>query len=155
MIRMILGAAAVAVLMGGTALAANAAKVEVQQSKQYGPFLAEGSGMPLYIFSTDTQGQGSAKASSSCKSGCATAWPPATASTKPTAGSKIDSAKLATITRSDGKKQLTYNGWPLYTFSKDKASGPPSGQGKQAFGGHWYLITPNGTKDQKGASSSG
>ena len=42
---------------------------------------------------------------------------------------------VGTTTRSDGKKQVTYNGHPLYTFIGDSSPGDTSGQGVNAFGG--------------------
>ncbi len=46
--------------------------------------------------------------------------------------------------RKDGRRQVTYNGWPLYTFVKDTAPGNTAGQDVEGFGGEWYLVTPEG-----------
>jgi predicted lipoprotein with Yx(FWY)xxD motif len=51
---------------------------------------------------------------------------------------------VATITRSDGKPQVTYNGHPLYLFSADQKTGDTNGQGVSAFGGLWYVLSPSG-----------
>jgi len=48
---------------------------------------------------------------------------------------------LGTITRADGTVQVTYNGWPLYYYASDKASGDVMGEG---VGNVWYVITPEG-----------
>ena len=42
--------------------------------------------------------------------------------------------------------QVTYNGWPLYYFVKDKQAGEATGQDVKGFGGEWYLVKPQGTK---------
>ena len=57
------------------------------------------------------------------------------------------------MTRSDGAKQLTYNGHPLYTFSGDGRAGDISGQGSSAFGGRWYVVSPDGSAIRKAAPS--
>ena len=40
--------------------------------------------------------------------------------------------------------QVTYNGWPLYYFIKDKAPGDTMGQDVKGFGAEWYLVMPSG-----------
>jgi hypothetical protein len=54
------------------------------------------------------------------------------------------SSDLGTITRSDGTKQVTYDGHPLYYFAGDSGSGQANGQGSDAFGAKWWLVTPAG-----------
>jgi predicted lipoprotein with Yx(FWY)xxD motif len=46
---------------------------------------------------------------------------------------------LGVITRTDGTKQVTYGGHPLYYFAGDTAPGQTKGQG---VGGTWFLIGP-------------
>ncbi len=60
------------------------------------------------------------------------------------AGEGVDETLLGTITRDDGTTQVTYNGWPLYHFSGDTASGDTNGQGLEEFGGLWFLVSPAG-----------
>jgi hypothetical protein len=48
---------------------------------------------------------------------------------------------LGTLTRSDGSVQVTYNGWPLYTYTQDTAAGQTNGQGYKSL---WYAVTPDG-----------
>ena len=62
---------------------------------------------------------------------------------------------LGTTPRSDGKAQVTYNGHPLYTFAGDQKPGDTSGQGVNAFGGLWYVVSPAGNQVTGTSSSSG
>jgi predicted lipoprotein with Yx(FWY)xxD motif len=92
-------------------------------------------GFTLYSFAPDTT------TSSKCNGSCAAAWPPVKGPA--TAGTGV-TGKLATITRSDGSTQATYNGHPLYTYVGDTGPGQNSGNGINAFGGLWHEITVSG-----------
>lgn len=61
-------------------------------------------------------------------------------------GTGLDPSLIGSITRDDGTVQLTYNGWPLYTYTQDVSPGDTNGQGKSA---EWYLISPSGDAIQK------
>jgi predicted lipoprotein with Yx(FWY)xxD motif len=73
-----------------------------------GSILVNSKGHTLYLFKADVAG------TSACSGGCAVAWPPLPATGKPTAGSGLTGSQLGTITRSDGTRQVTYYGHPLY-----------------------------------------
>jgi predicted lipoprotein with Yx(FWY)xxD motif len=95
--------------------------------------LVDAGGKTLYTYDKDTAG------TSACTGACATAWPPlpvASGST-PKAGSGVTGA-LATITRADGTKQVTYKGAPLYTYQQDAKAGDASGDGVNSF----HAATP-------------
>jgi predicted lipoprotein with Yx(FWY)xxD motif len=62
------------------------------------------------------------------------------------AGAGVVAAHLGTITRPDGAKQVTYNGHPMYFYSKDGDSGDAYGQAIKSFGASWYVIAPSGNK---------
>jgi hypothetical protein len=53
---------------------------------------------------------------------------------------------VGTIRRSDGTRQVTYNGHPLYTFVKDHKTGDVTGQGVIAFGAAWFAVSPTGNQ---------
>jgi predicted lipoprotein with Yx(FWY)xxD motif len=55
----------------------------------------------------------------------------------------VDASKFGTTKRTDGTTQVTYNGWPLYYFAKDKAPGDVTGQG---VGSVWYVVSAAGDK---------
>ncbi|MGO4594489.1 hypothetical protein AB4Z18_11780 [Leifsonia sp. 2TAF2] len=58
---------------------------------------------------------------------------------------------MGTITGVDGKKQVTLNGLPLYTFAEDTSAGDVTGQG---FAGIWWVVEPDGTKIASTSSST-
>jgi predicted lipoprotein with Yx(FWY)xxD motif len=106
-----------------------------------GTILAAGAKkLTVYLFEADKGGQ------STCTGPCAQVWPPVTTGAEAHASGAAVSADLGTITRSDGTKQVTYKGHPLYFFAKDKDSGDAYGQGSKAFGAGWYVLKPDGSK---------
>lgn len=136
----------------GTTVAQSGDKADltVKQSSQFGNYVADASGRPLYMFTSDTQGQGSSQAKSSCQDQCAKAWPPLTVQGQPQVGSELQQDLVSTLQRQDGQMQVTYGGWPLYYFAKDKGgSDAVEGQDVHGFGGEWYLVSPDGSKNEK------
>ncbi|WP_308012008.1 COG4315 family predicted lipoprotein [Actinacidiphila acidipaludis] len=118
------------------------------KSGPLGTILVNSKGDTLYLFQNDKT------STSTCNGSCTQQWPPLTVSGKPTAGSNVKSSMLSTSTRSDGSKQVTYNGHPLYTFSGDKKPGQMNGQGLTAFGAKWYVVGTDGKQITKTATSS-
>ncbi|MGH3498064.1 MAG: COG4315 family predicted lipoprotein [Nocardioidaceae bacterium] len=103
-----------------------------------GTFLTDGSGKSLYMFASDTSKK------SNCSGACTTYWPPLTTSGTPKASGGATSGMLGTVTRSDGTKQVTYNGHPLYFYAADSSAGDTNGQGSSNFGAKWWLMAPSG-----------
>ena len=62
---------------------------------------------------------------------------------------------LGTITRSDGTKQVTYDGHPLYYFEGDTGPGTDKGQGLNGFGNKWWLVAPSGSSITTAVTISG
>ena len=114
-----------------------------------GKILVDSRGRTLYLFKKDTG------ARSKCSGSCAVAWPPLLATGRPVASTGVKGSKLGTTRRSDGKKQVVYNGHPLYRFVGDKKPGNTNGQGLTAFGARWFTLTPSGNQAPASASSSG
>ena len=104
-----------------------------------GSFLTNSAGRAIYLFMADSSGK------SACSGACAAAWPPVVATGQPTASGGAQSSDLSTITRSDGTKQVTYDGHPLYYFEGDTGPGTDKGQGLDNFGAKWWLVDPAGT----------
>jgi predicted lipoprotein with Yx(FWY)xxD motif len=109
-----------------------------------GKILVDSKGRTLYLFQAD---KGTASA---CDGACASAWPPLTTAGEPIAGSGVSTSKLGTAERSDGTTGVTYNGHPLYTFAGDSAPGKATGQGSDAFGAEWYVLSAAGNAIETG-----
>jgi predicted lipoprotein with Yx(FWY)xxD motif len=107
-----------------------------------GKVLVDPKGMTLYYFQKDQKGSGKSK----CEGACAGAWPPLTTSGAPEVMAGVKSSMLGTIKRADGTMQVTYAGWPLYTFVEDKKPGEDNGTDSKAFGATWYPLHANGQK---------
>jgi len=112
-----------------------------------GAILTDGSGRAVYLWAKDSGGM------SSCTGACAGTWPPVTPSGTVTASGSAKSSDLGTITRSDGTKQVTYDGHPLYYFAGDSGPGMSSGQGSDQFGAKWWLVAPTGSDVTASVSS--
>lgn len=132
-----------------TALAASAAAAQdsptlsVEQSADYGHYIVGLEGKPVYMFTTDSQGDGSQLAISCTSEECLDAWPLVTGEGEVTVGPNLDESLAGTFSY-EGQTVVTYNGWPLYTFVRDTADQPPQGQDVHSFGGEWYLLGPQG-----------
>jgi predicted lipoprotein with Yx(FWY)xxD motif len=123
--------------------------VATKQSK-LGTILAAGpKHLTVYLFEADKG------TSSACSGACAKAWPPVTTAGEPTVSGAAVAADLGTTMRSDGTKQVTYKGHPLYFFEKDGDSGDAYGQGSKAFGAGWYVLKPSGEKLDEDSGDKG
>jgi predicted lipoprotein with Yx(FWY)xxD motif len=114
-----------------------------------GQFLTNGSGRAVYLFMADTSDK------STCDSACASAWPPVIATGQPTAAGGAQASDLGTTTRTDGTKQVTYDGHPLYYFVGDTGAGTDKGQGIDGFGAKWWLVAPSGSSITTAVTISG
>lgn len=101
---------------------------------ELGDVLVDSSGLSLYAFLTDMNGQ------SSCYDACAKAWPPLLID-GPDLPDGLDPAVFSVTERTDRTHQLVAGDWPLYTYVQDAAPGDITGQGS---GGVWYLVAPDG-----------
>lgn len=135
------GDAAAGAAGGGAASARTAgAALSVDTMEGAGPYLTDGAGRAVYLFTADSAG------TSTCHDACARVWPPLTSSggAPSAAAPAVKSALLDTLVRRDGSVQVVYGGWPLYYFQKDTGPGTTAGQDVHGFGGEWYLVTPAG-----------
>jgi predicted lipoprotein with Yx(FWY)xxD motif len=97
--------------------------------------LTNGRGFTLYSFAPDTP------TASKCYGSCAAYWPPVTGTT--TADSGLP-GRIGAIARTDGFRQVTYNGHPLYTYIGDSAPGQASGNNLNLNGGLWHEVPVSG-----------
>jgi predicted lipoprotein with Yx(FWY)xxD motif len=123
----------------GSAPSASSVTVKTQHGPG-GSYLAGTSGRALYLFASDTS------STSSCTGACAMDWPPLTTKDSVVASDGVIGSDIATITRPDGTKQVTYAGHPLYYYAGDSEAGQTNGQGVDGFGALWWLVAPSGQK---------
>ena len=97
--------------------------------------LTNSKGHTLYWFALDSS------TASKCNGTCAHYWPPVPGPAS--AGSGV-TGTLGVITRSNGSKQATWNGHPLYTYVGDTAPGTAKGNGINLNGGVWHDIVLTG-----------
>ncbi|MEV0692177.1 SCO0930 family lipoprotein [Streptomyces sp. NPDC050388] len=112
----------------------------VATNAELGELVTDELGLTLYRFDQDT----AQPPKSNCDGDCAKTWPPVLADDAK-AGKGIDASLLGEVTRADGTKQLTVDGWPAYRYVKDVNAGDVKGQG---VGGKWFGLTPEGKKAQ-------
>lgn len=129
---------------------AEGARLTATTNATLGTLVEDGHGMTLYRFNKD---QAKPTSVSNCNGQCASEWPPVLVNGSQVTLSGVDSSAVGTVTRSDGTKQLTIGGWPVYEYAGDTAPGQTNGQG---VGGTWYAVTPQGGKAvaQSGAGAS-
>jgi predicted lipoprotein with Yx(FWY)xxD motif len=115
-------------------------------STPLGAVLVDSRGMTLY----DTRGddpmlyQFEASPTPSCYEACAEAWHPLLTADRPEARGAAKESMLGTIPRSDGTRQVTYDGHPLYTSTEDSEPGETNGAGTVSFGMKWHAVAPDG-----------
>ncbi|MFE6050997.1 hypothetical protein ACFQ6N_09590 [Kitasatospora sp. NPDC056446] len=122
----------------GSASAPASATLQTANDPKLGTIVTDSAGFTLYRFDQDE----SNPSESYCNGSCSTIWPPEHAAGNVTVKG-IDSKLVGTVTRSDGTKQVTLNGWPVYRYSPDAKPGDTKGQG---VGGTWFAVTPTGGK---------
>ena len=144
-IRWVLPIALLAPIGVGVAVAATSstqsgsATVKAVKNAKFGTVLVNSSGRTLYRYTLDR------KLVNNCTKDptCAKYWPRVLAkgTAKPTVAGGANARLLGTIKQAKGLRQVTYAGYPLYTFAGDKAAGQVNGQG---FEKQWYVVSTKG-----------
>ncbi len=111
------------------------AVVQAAVNPKFGQILVTSEGRTLYTNSVDSAGK-----IVCAESSCTNFWPPYIVAAQPAAVAGIPGS-LGTVTRPDGKLQLTYNQKPLYTFYLDQAPGDAKGNGFVDLGGTWSVAS--------------
>jgi predicted lipoprotein with Yx(FWY)xxD motif len=144
MIRWVLPLLLLAPLGVGAAMAASSSSsttgtVKAVKSKAFGTILVNAKGRTLYRYTIDRKNVNRCAPDPACNK----YWPPllVKAGVKPTAGAGVKAAMLGTIKAKNGMRQVTYGGWPLYTFIGDSAAGQTKGQD---FEKDWFVVNTKG-----------
>jgi predicted lipoprotein with Yx(FWY)xxD motif len=119
--------------------AAGAADTVKLMDSKLGKVLTDAKGMTLYYFITDIPASGT----STCyaASNCSKFWPVFYVDSI-LVSPPLVAADFSSMTRTDGTKQTTYTGWPLYYFLNDKVPGDVNGENVQKL---WYVAKPDYT----------
>jgi predicted lipoprotein with Yx(FWY)xxD motif len=107
-------------------------------SSAYGQVLFDGRGFVLYAFTKDSRGR------SACSGACVKAWPPYLVRGALRAGAGVKAPLLGTVRRSNGSRQVTYAGRPLYYYVGDTKPRQIRCQNVSEFGGLWLVVRPTG-----------
>jgi len=107
--------------------------VNITNKPGIGPYLTNATGWTLYTFARDVPASGS----SGCIGNCIKNWPPFYVANL-TISPGLNATSFSVISRPDGGKQVTYNGWPLYFFRNDTKPGDTNGQG---LANAWFVCT--------------
>ncbi len=109
--------------------------VNLSENKFLGSYLVNQTGFALYYNSNDSNADGA----STCYGDCANTWKPFYTENL-TLPDSLSFINFATITRTDGSKQTTFKGWPLYLYSGDNTAGDIYGNGRED--GLWHVVDP-------------
>jgi len=126
--------------------AGGGAKLATADVAGLGKVVVDGNGRTVYVFDKDTSGK------SNCEGDCLAKWPAVAAGDGTPQLDGIDASVVGTVTRSDGSKQLTLDGLPIYLFASDAKAGDAKGQ---AVGGIWWVVGADGKKITTQPSSGG
>lgn len=119
--------------VSATPLLSNAAGTAALVKTSAAQMLVNAKGMTLYVFALDKPGK------SACYGQCARYWPPLLVPAGVTVPATMAglSGKWSVARRTDGTRQLAYEGAPLYTFAMDKKPGDMNGQGVLSS---WWVV---------------
>jgi predicted lipoprotein with Yx(FWY)xxD motif len=101
----------------------------------YGDILTAAYPATLYVNTDDTAHH------NTCTGQCVKTWFPLLTHGPPQAGVGVSGNLLGSFRRDDGRRQVTYNGHPLYTYRGDHQPVEAKGQGAS---GRWYVISVSG-----------
>ena len=115
--------------------------------------LTNGSGLPLYVNEQETKG-----GMVLCNGSCTVIWRPLTIKNGSPTGTTA-AGTLGVVTRSDGTRQVTLDGKPVYTFYTDQPGKATGDNFKDSFNSRdftWHVVTTSGTTNSSsGGSNSG
>jgi predicted lipoprotein with Yx(FWY)xxD motif len=110
--------------------------IALRSSASLGNYLVSGDGRTLYYFGLDLPADATHAAVSNCTGNdCLPLWPIFHVAS-PVLGAGLNAADFGELVRSDGVKQTTYKGWPLYFYAGDSRAGDTNGDNLDV----WYVI---------------
>jgi predicted lipoprotein with Yx(FWY)xxD motif len=92
--------------------------------------MAKADGYVVYTYSKDTKGH-----APSCTGSCASSWAPVTGMPKAGPADNFPGS-FAVVTGSGGAKDITYNGYPIYTM----VGAPVLSTKGDGVDGQWHVI---------------
>jgi predicted lipoprotein with Yx(FWY)xxD motif len=135
------GLSAIAVVAGTLVMAAGTAgaatdTLQAVNSSNFTGVLATSAGRTLYVLSTEKSTK------LHCATTCLKMWVPLevkSSVSRVTIGTGVK-GKVAFVKRTSAMKQLTFNGFPLYTYVGDTRAGTTNGEAIVSEGGTWYMA---------------
>jgi predicted lipoprotein with Yx(FWY)xxD motif len=104
--------------------------VIVVQHSKLGWVMAKADGLVVYTYAKDSKG-----GAPTCTGSCASVWAPVTGTPKAGPADTFPGS-FGLVTGASGKKVITYNGYPLYTY----IGAPPLSTQGNGIGGVWHVI---------------
>jgi len=104
--------------------------VIIVQHSNLGWVMATANGLVVYTYGKDSKG-----GRPTCTGSCASVWAPVTGVPKAGPADNFPGT-FNVVTGAGGKKVITYNGYPLYTF----VGAPPLSTKGNGLGGVWHVI---------------
>jgi len=126
--------------------------ISTYKTPEDGTLITGANNRTLYVFKPDEKSTTAHEKLSTCNGPCAAVWPPVLATGTPSVAGKADAALIGLTTRSDGSKQVTYNGMPLYYFAADTKAGQATGNHLKDGFGLWVGMLPTGKQAPDGAN---
>lgn len=113
---------------------AHGESIEIEEHPELGRILTDVGHMTLYRFAEDRYQE------SHCDQSCSESWEPLTINAGPLVPPSGLPGNLDGFIREDGRRHVTYNGWPLYRYSGDKEPGNVNGHG---IDNRWRVARPD------------
>ncbi len=149
------GASTAASAVSATQAAAQSAPslvIGTYKTPEDGTLITGAENRTLYVFKPDEKSTSAHEKLSTCNGACAAVWPPVLASGTPAVAGKANPSLIGLTTRSDGTKQVTYNGLPLYYYAADTKAGQATGNHLKDGFGLWLGMLPTGKLAPDGSS---
>ena len=114
--------------------------IKSESLRGVGKVLVNAKGYALYMFEPDHH------RSVTCSGVCAGTWPPVMlpSGASVVAGQGVNASLIGSDPGPSGGRVVTYDGWPLYTYTGDVQPGQATGQDIDLNGGDWYVLRPSG-----------